>query len=313
MPGSWGGVETRRRGSGRRPGAARRRGPPDPGRPAGSGASPWPGGRVTTASLPANSSGSRWGRCSCSVTRVLTNWCRRRTRVWSRCSAFEGWGRSGGSHLGGEAGQPAGIEAVGRGEDAEGAGDGVGLAGIDAHHRQAGRGQGRHHEPLIAAAGFQHDRVGRRAWRCSCNRRRPPRERGTVQVAPVGSTARSSWALATSIPTPTSAAVALGDPPATRATRPALQIRARADHGPGTCSGSAPASGPGRPCALTVSNDQGVIGRSRPCPVTLGNPRLGNMQEVREEAEGERMGALAAGSSGWGHTCEPRAGGVRGG
>ena len=106
-------------------------------------------------------------------------------------------------------------------------------------------------------------RVGRRAWSCSCNRRRPPRERGAVQVAPVGSTAMSNWALATSIPTPTSPAVAIGYPPATLATRPALQTRARS-HGPGTCSGSAPASGPGRPCSLTVSHDPGEIGLSRP-------------------------------------------------
>ena len=68
---------------------------------------------------------------------------------------------------------------------------------------------------------------------------------------------------ATSIPTATSVWAAIGYPPTTLAARPALQMRARVD-GPGTCSGSGPASGPGRPCSLTVSNDHGVIGLSRP-------------------------------------------------
>ena len=38
-----------------------------------------------------------------------------------------------------------------------GAGDVAGLAGIDADHRQANRRERGHHEPLVAAAGFQHD------------------------------------------------------------------------------------------------------------------------------------------------------------
>ena len=95
-------------------------------------------------------------------------------------------------YFGGEAGQPAGIDAVGPGEDAEGAGDGVGLAGIDADDRQAGRGQGRHHEPLVPTAGFQHDAAGAQRLEPSLQPPQAARERGTVQVAPVGSTAMSN-------------------------------------------------------------------------------------------------------------------------
>ena len=73
---------------------------------------------------------------------------------------LRGVGAPRGPHLGREAGQHAGIEAVGLGEGAEGTREVVGLAGIDADDRQADRGQGRHHEPLVAAAGFQHDAGG---------------------------------------------------------------------------------------------------------------------------------------------------------
>ena len=71
-----------------------------------------------------------------------------------------GLGAPRGPHLGRAAGQPAGIEAVGRGQHAVGAGEGAGLARIDPDHRQAGRGQRGHHDPLVAATGLQHDATG---------------------------------------------------------------------------------------------------------------------------------------------------------
>ena len=65
---------------------------------------------------------------------------------------------------------------------------------------------------------------------------------------------------------------------------PCLDLRARTD-GPGNCSGSAPAEGPGRPRSPTVSHDPGVYGLSRPYDglgrsKTLGTYRLGNRQGV---------------------------------
>ena len=49
-------------------------------------------------------------------------------------------------------------------------------------------------------------------------------------------------------------------------------MRARHD-GPGNCSGSGSASGPGRPCSPTVSWDPEVIGRSRPIHTALGDSK----------------------------------------
>ena len=57
------------------------------------------------------------------------------------------------------------------------------------------------------------------------------------------------------------------------AARPTLQIRARVN-GPGNCSGSGPALGPGRPCSPTVSRDPGVIGLSRPISSNLGHSKV---------------------------------------
>ena len=68
-----------------------------------------------------------------------------------------GLGAERGPYFGRAAGQDLGVQPVGLGQPAQGAGNSVGLARIDAHHRQAGRGQARHHEPLVAAAGFHHD------------------------------------------------------------------------------------------------------------------------------------------------------------
>ena len=109
----------------------------------------------------------------------------------------------------------------------------------------------------------------------------------------------STWALATSIPTPTSAAVALGYPPATLATRPALQIRARVGHGPGTCSGSGPASRPGRPCSLTVSHDPEKNGLSRPMHYDLGQSKaLGTYKRRGGRLESVWSGWVARGGLG---------------
>ena len=106
-------------------------------------------------------------------------------------------------------------------------------------------------------------RLGCRAWTRACKRRRPGWERGTRQVSPVGYTATSKSALATSIPRYTSAGAAIGYPPQALAARPTLRIRARHD-GPGNCSGSGSAPGPGRPCSPTVSHDPESDGLSRP-------------------------------------------------
>ena len=71
-----------------------------------------------------------------------------------------GLGAQRGSDLRREPRQHAGIDAVGLGQDAVGAGEVADLAGIDSDDRQAGRGQGGHHGALVAAAGFQHDAGG---------------------------------------------------------------------------------------------------------------------------------------------------------
>ena len=63
-------------------------------------------------------------------------------------------------HFSGEAGQDLGVQPVGLGQAPEGPREVVRLARIDHDHRQAGRGQGGDHEPLVAAAGFQHDAGG---------------------------------------------------------------------------------------------------------------------------------------------------------
>ncbi len=62
-----------------------------------------------------------------------------------------------GPHRGRETRQHARVQPVGLGQDAVGAGEVAGLAGIDQDDRQAGRGQGGYHGPLKAPAGFQHD------------------------------------------------------------------------------------------------------------------------------------------------------------
>ena len=71
-----------------------------------------------------------------------------------------GLGAHRGPYLGREARQQAGIDVVGLGQDAVGAGEVAGLARIDADDRPAGRAQGADHGPLVAAAGFQHDAAG---------------------------------------------------------------------------------------------------------------------------------------------------------
>ena len=117
--------------------------------------------RVNTArsaSLPASSSGARWRRCCCSVTRAVTSWCRRRPRVWSRRSAFESGGRRGGRTSAAKRASTRASSAIGLGQGAVGAGEVADLARIDHDHRQAR--QGGHHGPLVAAAGFQHDAGG---------------------------------------------------------------------------------------------------------------------------------------------------------
>jgi len=121
---------------------------------------------------------------------------------------LRGVGAPRGPHLGGEARQDLGVLPIGLGEGAEGAGEVADLAGIDADDRPAAAKVATtiRSEPPLASSTM---RVGRRAWSCSGTRRRPPRERGTVQVAPVGSTAMSTWALATSIPIPTALKVAI--------------------------------------------------------------------------------------------------------
>ena len=71
-----------------------------------------------------------------------------------------GLGAQRGTDLRREPRQHAGIDAVGLGQDAVGAGEVAGLAGIDADDRQTGRAQGDDHGALVAAAGFQHDAAG---------------------------------------------------------------------------------------------------------------------------------------------------------
>ena len=70
---------------------------------------------------------------------------------------LRGLGAPWGPHLRREARQHAGIQPIGLGQDAVGAGEVADLARIDADDRQAGRGQGGQHGPLVAAASFQHD------------------------------------------------------------------------------------------------------------------------------------------------------------
>ena len=124
------------------------------------------------------------------------------------------------------------------------------------------------------AAGFEHAAGGPPRLELLLERRRPPSRRGAAQVASVGSTAMSNWAFATSVPTGTSVCAAIGCLPAALAARLTLQIRARVADAPGTCSGSAPASGPGRPCSLTVSHDQVEIGVSRPLHLHAGESKV---------------------------------------
>ena len=66
-----------------------------------------------------------------------------------------------------------------------------------------------------------------------------------------------------------STGAAIRYPPQALAARPTLRIRARHD-GPGNCSGSGPAAGPGRPRSPTVSLDPGLVGLSRPISSNLG-------------------------------------------
>ena len=60
----------------------------------------------------------------------------------------------------GEVGQDLGIDLIGFGQLAGGAGEFPHRLGIDQGHRQLGLGQGRGHQELITAGGLQHDELG---------------------------------------------------------------------------------------------------------------------------------------------------------
>ena len=121
--------------------------------------------RVNTArsaSLPASSSGARWRRCCCSVTRARDQLVPAAGEGLEPSLRLRERGAPRGAHLSREPRQHASIQLIGLGEGAVGAGEVADLARIDHHHRQVR--QGGHHRALIPTAGFQHPR----GWGLEC-------------------------------------------------------------------------------------------------------------------------------------------------
>ena len=108
----------------------------------------------------------------------------------------------------GEVGQDLSIERIGLGQLAHGPGTVAHLAGGDHGEGQPRGGQGRHHCSLPSARGLQHDQLRLQVLQLSSQvLPSPPKSSkltGSVAVThccPLGRTAISNGALATSIPT----------------------------------------------------------------------------------------------------------------
>ena len=223
--------------------------------------------RARWASRRGQRAGGAWRRRCWVATRSSTSWRRSRTRARRCWTAFEGWGRTGGrTSAAKRASTPASSRSVLARVPWARAKSRV-WRGLTTTTGSPGRAAttARSYPPVASST----MRLGCRAWTRACNRRRPAGERGTVQVSSVGHTATSNWAFATSIPSTMSTGAAIRYPPQALAARPTLRIRARHD-GPGNCSGSGPAAGPGRPRSPTVSLDPGLVGLSRPISSHLG-------------------------------------------
>jgi hypothetical protein len=94
-----------------------------------------------------------------------------------------------------------GVDRIGLGQLAGGAGEIADLARIDHRQRQAGRGHRAGHDRLVAAGGLHCDQLRRQGLHRSTSCARPSPSRATAKASPLGRRCTSSRSFATSIPT----------------------------------------------------------------------------------------------------------------